>query len=56
MGEKQTQRYDTAVHYFKNIRLGVKTGEWNKLITTSEQFTTAKAIASDKVKYRGAQS
>jgi len=56
MGEKQTERYWAAVHYCKNIRLRVKTGEWNQLITTSEQFTTAKAIVSDKVKYRGAQS
>ena len=26
---KYTQRYDTAVHKCKNIRLSVKTGEWN---------------------------
>ena len=39
-GEKQTQRYDTAVHNCKNNRLRVKTGEWNTLIATSEQFTT----------------
>ena len=40
---KQTQRYDTAVHNCKNIRLRVKTWEQNTLITASEQFTTAKS-------------
>jgi len=39
---KKTQRYDTAVHNCKNIRLGFKIGEWNTFTTTSEQFTTAK--------------
>jgi len=34
-GKKQHQRYDTAVHNCKNIRLRVKTGEWNTLIPTS---------------------
>ena len=43
IGEKQTQRYDTAVYNCKNNRLRVKTGEWNTLITTSEQFTTTKS-------------
>jgi len=43
IGEKQHQRYDTAVHNCKNIRLRFKTGEWNTLIPTSEQFTTAKS-------------
>jgi len=42
LSEKNTQRYDTAVHNSKNFRLRVKTGEWNTLITTSEQFTTTK--------------
>ena len=42
LSEKKTQRYDTVVHNCKNIRLRVETGEWNTLIPTSEQFTTAK--------------
>jgi len=42
IAEKQTQRYDTAVHNCKNIRLCIKTGVWNTFITTSEQFTTTK--------------
>jgi len=41
--KKQTQRYDTAVPNCKIIRLRVKTGEWNTIIPTSEQFTTAKS-------------
>ena len=36
--ENKTQRYDTAVHNYKNIRQHVKTREWNTLITASEQF------------------
>jgi len=39
-----SQRHDTAVYYWKNIRLQVKTGEQNTLIT-SEQFTTANKAA-----------
>jgi len=31
-----------AVHNCKNIRLRVKTGEWNTIISTPEQFSTAK--------------
>ena len=40
VGGKYTQRYDTAVHNCKNIRLRVKTGESNTFISTSGQFTT----------------
>jgi len=36
------QRYDTAVRNCKNIRLRVKTGEYNTLINSSEQFATEK--------------
>ena len=40
--KNQFKRYYTAVHNRKNIRLRIKTGDWNTLITTSEQFTTTK--------------
>jgi len=36
------QRYDTAVGNCKNIRLLVKTVEYNTFINSSGQFTTAK--------------
>jgi len=45
--ENKTQRYDTAVHNCKNIRLRVKTEEQNILIIASEQFTTAKSGSAD---------
>jgi len=36
------QRYDVAVRNYKNIRLRVKTVEYNTLINSSGQFTTEK--------------
>ena len=43
IGEKQTQRYHTAVHTFKKNRLRITTGGWNTLITTPEKLTTTKS-------------
>ena len=47
LGGKYTQRYDTAVHNCKNIRLRVKIGEQRTPITASEQFTMAKWGCAD---------
>jgi len=43
--KKYTQRYDTAIRNCKNIRLRVKTGEYNTLVNSSEQFTTENEAA-----------